>query len=320
MRSLLIACLITLSFQPLCAQNSTIELFDLVKLLAPDSLSTGNTGTWNLSDLPHNALKWESKTPVVKEGKHSLRAVAQIAIYGKAFSCEGKNPCPYKLLLEGNQNGYTQFSIDHALSRTFHPEQSIKYLFNQALKFRLLNKLIDSAGIQVYQYEIKMPGKKPIWVMIGTINSAKANGIYLKGTLEPPATPTPNPSTPAQTIKDNLNFLPQLIATNGSLYQHKTIISRLKKMLGKEYATFMAYKDLQSQIELENGLIYSWSMQAHMGGENEATLMADIDKNRLYVILMKGGRKFYYTEDGSTTFPAHIIAWEKKISAKQRGN
>lgn len=35
----------------------------------------------------------------------------------------------------------------------------------------------------MYTYEIKMAGKKPIWLVYAVVNTAAGNGLYLKGYL-----------------------------------------------------------------------------------------------------------------------------------------
>ncbi len=76
---------------------------------------------------------------------------------------------------------------------------------------------------------------------------------------------------------------------------------RLQKLLGLPQFDYMKKNlvDVATPIKVKGGYFYSWSMQAHSGNEFGATIMADIGKNVLYVIIRKDSQDQLYSEDGS---------------------
>jgi hypothetical protein len=77
---------------------------------------------------------------------------------------------------------------------------------------------------------------------------------------------------------------------------------RLEKLMGSEEFNYMKKNlvDVATPIKVKNGYFYSWAMQAHSGNEFGATIMADISKNVLYVIIRKESQEKTYSEDGSS--------------------
>ncbi|HPH86584.1 MAG TPA: hypothetical protein PLC48_14035, partial [Ferruginibacter sp.] len=182
MRHIFSACLLSVLCMTSVGQSKTIELYDLVKALAPDSTSTSQSIPWNNAALRLLPVTWQGTQPIESDKKYSLRGAVSVSLYGKTFSCDGtNNPCTYKINMIGNQSGYQSFLMDHGISKNINPEQSINYLFNQALKFRVYQKIVDTGMATLYAYEIKMPAKRPIWLMYATIRHSSGNGIFLKG-------------------------------------------------------------------------------------------------------------------------------------------
>lgn len=484
----------------LFAQQKSIEMFDLFKMLSPDSLDKGNAVNWNNLNNNENKVYWNAKTPVTTDGKFSQKGGVVISLYNNTFSCASNiGPCLFKVFAEGDAKGYNRFSIDHTPSETFKPEQKISFLFNQHLKYRLIKKIKDGDGISLYTYELKFAGKKPIWLAYGCVYTPKGNGIYLKAYLnEKDLTELdvkndgPAPTTPAEKltpaaaalfkgckttlnngdknaiqvlsgyqsktediqlyptdlnydgieeifiqefnfemygnagamttlyIKNNagkfekqedasapylsirktsnkgypdliaggpgfrfsvyrwngtryevfkmdqptastdkmidevskaytskksnmakptdkkqavtapldkapvpvtvsnskagLGFLAEYAKSGKDIFSNKDFIARLKKLLGTEYARMMNNWDLSTGMVAENGLFYHWGMQAHNGGFNETTIIADIENNALYVKMLKDGKTYYFSEDGKKTIPANILDWATKVS------
>lgn len=83
-------------------------------------------------------------------------------------------------------------------------------------------------------------------------------------------------------------------------------------MLGAEYEYLKTIRDVETPIEIEDNLFYSWGMQQHSGGDPAAVIMADLNKNVLYVGIRKNGKVTLYSEDKSEA-PQRLKDYEKEI-------
>lgn len=116
------------------------------------------------------------------------------------------------------------------------------------------------------------------------------------------------------TSADNLNFLKLLdkkYPFEIKLLDNPMLQPRLKKMLGSQYEFMKGIWEVETPIEISNGFLYAWAMQAHSGGETSTVLMADIDKNVLYVGIRKDNKEKIYSEDGSDA-PQKLKDWTIK--------
>lgn len=112
-------------------------------------------------------------------------------------------------------------------------------------------------------------------------------------------------------VSDNLDFLNKLdkkYPYEIKLFDNPILKNRLKKMLGSQYDFMQIIWEVETPIEITNGLFYAWGMQAHSGGDPSAVLMADINKNILYVGIRKDEQVKIYTEDGSKA-PQRLQDW-----------
>jgi len=132
-----------------------------------------------------------------------------------------------------------------------------------------------------------------------------------------PAVTTPVPEK-IQSKTENLQYLVSDVAKQQSFISNNQFQIRLKKLMGKDYKTLLAYSEMDMPPVIENGLYYYWGMQPHHGGENEAMIIADIPNNALYVKLLKDGKDHFYSEDGKQTIPASIMNWATKMYNKGR--
>ncbi|MEP6951392.1 MAG: hypothetical protein ABI863_19035 [Ginsengibacter sp.] len=81
-------------------------------------------------------------------------------------------------------------------------------------------------------------------------------------------------------------------------------------MLGKQYNYFI--KDIwqvETPIKIENDFLYAWVMHAHSGGDPAATLLADLQTNKLYIEIVQDHKTTLYAEDGSSTIPKPLADW-----------
>ena len=115
-------------------------------------------------------------------------------------------------------------------------------------------------------------------------------------------------------VSDNLDFLNKLdkkYPHEIELLDNPIIKKRLKKMLGTQYDFMKSIWEVETPIEISNGLFYAEGMQAHSGGDPSAVLMADINKNVLYVGIRKDEQEKIYSEDGSNA-PQRLQDWANK--------
>lgn len=174
--------LLILAWSPVIAQNRSIELYDLVRALLPDSLSQQPVIRWTDPLIQQAPVTWQSVNPVLKDGNHFLKGTVSVSIKGSTFSCEtdDSKPCPFVIFLEGNENGYTKISISHLATTNIKPEQSISYLFSQPVKSKLYRKVKETGPLSVSAYEFRMAGRKTAWMLYAAMNSETGNGLFLK--------------------------------------------------------------------------------------------------------------------------------------------
>jgi hypothetical protein len=93
------------------------------------------------------------------------------------------------------------------------------------------------------------------------------------------------------------------------LFEHANLRFRLKALLGDErYAFIKRLRQVESPIEIEDGLLYSWAMQAHSGGNPSAVILFDFNTDILYVGIRKNNVSTVYSEDGSKA-PQKLVDW-----------
>ncbi|HEY9188435.1 MAG TPA: hypothetical protein VIR55_11100 [Ignavibacteria bacterium] len=111
--------------------------------------------------------------------------------------------------------------------------------------------------------------------------------------------------------KSNLDFLNKYKGKylgQENLLDNPVLKERLKKMLGSRFDFIYLIWETETPIEINNGILYAWAMQAHSGGDPEVVLMADLNKNVLYVGIRENGKVELYSEDGSEV-PQRMSEW-----------
>jgi hypothetical protein len=94
-----------------------------------------------------------------------------------------------------------------------------------------------------------------------------------------------------------------------NLLEHPELQARLKKMLGSEYDTLKKFWQVETPVEINGNLVYTWGMEAHSGGNPEAVFMADMDINRIYIGIRKDTSVRIYQEDENDTPPQRLLDW-----------
>lgn len=162
------------------AQTKPVELFEIIKSLAPDSTESTPLPSWAHTSRPANPVQFTAMPEMNKvTKKFLLNKDASISIDGKTFSCGGNaNGCTWTVSLEGNGTSYSQISISPDLSQEVPYQTTIEYLFGKnKYKAKLLKKCDDTSDMA--SYEIKIPGKKPFWIQSSMSGGTEGAAIYI---------------------------------------------------------------------------------------------------------------------------------------------
>jgi hypothetical protein len=134
------------------------------------------------------------------------------------------------------------------------------------------------------------------------------------------ATPSGTAETPKVTEatsgqSGNLHFLREYkgkYPDDIRLLEHPEISRRLKAMLGNEtYALILGIWEVETPVEIESDVLYTWGMQAHSGGDPGVVFMADINRNILYIGIRQDGTEQLFAEDGGS-LPARLTEWSEE--------
>ena len=144
-----------------------IELFDVVKMYAPDSIKgDDNPGAydWNIGSEKKSPFKWKTEGLEFKDDKTMKRAQAIMTINGKSYECAAgttKQACPWSLILSGARAGYFKYNVVSPNHADIKPKTKLEDLFpNQKFTATLVKSCDKSDKMGFYFYEFIIPGKK----------------------------------------------------------------------------------------------------------------------------------------------------------------
>jgi hypothetical protein len=86
---------------------------------------------------------------------------------------------------------------------------------------------------------------------------------------------------------------------------------RLRKILGQRYDFVKSIWNVETPIEIKDSLFYAWAMQENSGGDPSAVVMADINKDCLFVGIRDQGKVSLYSESDAL-YPERLVAWSKE--------
>jgi hypothetical protein len=176
--------LILIAFSAAGQYPRKIELFDVVKMYAPDSIkgdSYPGAYDWNIGADKKSAFKWKTDSPEFTDDKTMKKAQAIMTIKDSILKCnEGKDACPWSLMLYGARMGYTKFNI---VSPT-HPEVKIKPKIEELFPGKkysasLIKTCEITSTIGFYFYELIIPGKKKTLMKISWASAAPGSALAL---------------------------------------------------------------------------------------------------------------------------------------------
>ncbi|MFL6373628.1 MAG: hypothetical protein ACJ73D_03070 [Pyrinomonadaceae bacterium] len=114
------------------------------------------------------------------------------------------------------------------------------------------------------------------------------------------ATPTPKPSPLG--IGDTLRRSPGKYPYELKLLENKDFQARLKKIMGDDFAVMKSHFDVQTPIEVVNGIVMASGCQAHNCG-NIYYIFIDPGKDNLNVIHVEDEKVTNYFEKGRIKLP-----------------
>ena len=143
-------------------------------------------------------------------------------------------------------------------------------------------------------------------VVLGCNFSKSAGGnnntaASVSPTATPTETPTPTPK-PTPGIGDTMRRSPGKYPYELKLLENKDFQARLKKIMGDDFNTLKSHFDVQTPIEVVNGVVMTSGCQAHNCG-NISYIFIDTTKDNLNVIHVEDEKVTNYFEKGRIKLP-----------------
>lgn len=148
------------------AQPKKVELYDLVKKLAADSLGYESAGDWAMGQSASIPVQWELNRIIMSDDEKInfyRKGKAAVTVMGKTYSAAGK-PVTWDVMLMGPRMGHTSFRIQSGTYPGIGPKPGPDSLFGKkAYSYKMLQECIKP-NHGFYYYELKMPKKNTCWV------------------------------------------------------------------------------------------------------------------------------------------------------------
>jgi hypothetical protein len=142
------------------AQTKSIELYDFLKMFTPDSASVLSVCNWKTGTAVNSPVKWDNLN--AKKNAIQYQKIGSVKL---GFA--GTKPQVDNILLVGETlSGFSEIQID---ATPPGKNNNIYYSLDKLLGKRIFNvKLIkkDDNVNPTYSYELKLPGKKPVWLIL----------------------------------------------------------------------------------------------------------------------------------------------------------
>ena len=158
------------------AQTTSIDLYDLLKMLVPDSSSTTLTCDWKKGNSPSGLIKWESISPKKNQVEYFKNGTLKLIN-------PDQKPGDASIFLSGKSlSGFSeiQISMPPPTEDGIESYKMEKLLGKKQAAIKLIKE--DGGGFPMYYYEVKFPGKKPVWFIL-MIDYGGARGDESTSTL-----------------------------------------------------------------------------------------------------------------------------------------
>ena len=117
-------------------------------------------------------------------------------------------------------------------------------------------------------------------------NTAESKAPTTESTAVPEVTPQPGVTA---TLKKSKGKYPYEL----KLLENPEIKSRLQKLLGVDFAALKANWNVETPIEIENGILMTSGCEKHNCGNNIYYMFVDLDRDNINVYHLKDGRQVY---------------------------
>jgi hypothetical protein len=144
------------------------------------------------------------------------------------------------------------------------------------------------------------------------VNTNANNAVSASPSPTATETPTPTPK-PTPGVLDTVRHSPGKYPYELKLMENKELQARLKKIMGDDYADMKAHFDVQTPIEIVNGIVMTSGCQAHNCG-NMYYLIVDPAKDNINVIHVEDEKVSNYFEKGRIKLPEKFASQIPDIS------
>jgi hypothetical protein len=123
----------------------------------------------------------------------------------------------------------------------------------------------------------------------------------------------------AQTAKTRRPALPSGIAAiagqdSDSLLRNPVIKARMKKLLGKQYASFMESFETLNPVAKKGDFLFSTGCLIHACTHLESAIAVDLTNKTIHVAIFREDEKTRYFNEGSKATPEVITDWANNLS------
>lgn len=102
-------------------------------------------------------------------------------------------------------------------------------------------------------------------------------------------------------------------AADIKLLEQKPLKTRLKEILGKEEADFIARYKVTPPLEVDGGLLFNEGCKPHNCGVEEAAIAIDMKKDVIYIGIARNKAVKLYGEKGDAAYPEKLMQWMMKF-------
>lgn len=142
---------------------------------------------------------------------------------------------------------------------------------------------------------------------MGGGNQANSNTAKPAPTAESKPSPTVTPKP--EVTPDKAAFLQNLKKSAGKypndikLLDIAVLQSRLKKLLGKDFADMKSHWNVETPIEVDSGIFMASACEAHNCGSNRYLLFVDLNDDNINVFHIEDEGTRHYFEGGEIKLP-----------------
>ncbi len=118
--------------------------------------------------------------------------------------------------------------------------------------------------------------------------------------------PKPEASPARPSLSSALKKMEGKYPAEAKLFDNEELKSRLKKLLGKDYAAMRSHWNVETPNEIVNGIFKASACEAHNCGANNYYIFVDLDGDNVNVIHVEDEEPATYYEKGRIQLPAEF--------------